>query len=371
MSWKQQLEGIRQLMRDIGRPVRLMEVCGTHTVAAFRSGLRSVLPEGLSLLSGPGCPVCVTPDGYIDHAIRIATREHTVLASFGDMLRVPGNTGSLEHSRATGARVRVVYSPADALAFARENPDTDVVFAGVGFETTAPAVAWTVAEAVRTGIANYSVLSAHKLMPPAMEALVAGGTLNVDGFLCPGHVSAVIGADAYRFLAHSYGIPCVVAGFEPGDLLAAVSMLLNQIAQRRSEVEIQYMRAVSREPNRAALELMNSVFEPCDTAWRGLGTIPQSGLQIRKTYAQADAETRVGPWPQTDSGHKRGCMCGNILRGSHTPDQCPLFANQCTPATPVGACMVSSEGTCAAYYNYAASPSTRTLRGPRNREARD
>jgi len=346
------LASVRQHLAQLNRPVKIMEVCGTHTMSAFRSGLRSLLGPGLTLLSGPGCPVCVTPITYIDRALALAGRPQTLIATFGDMLRVPGTRSSLEHARAQGADIRIFYSPQDALETARNRPELNVVFLGVGFETTAVAVAWTIQEAARLGLSNYSVFCAHKTMPPAMAGLLASGEVAVDGFLCPGHVSVVIGANAYAALARDYGRPCVVAGFEAADMAQAIDQVLQQLLQNRAQVEIQYQRSVTWDGNASAQSLLAEVFEPCDAEWRGLGLIPGSGLKIRPRYAACDAERVFSQWEAPVSEEPRGCRCGDVLRGACTPPDCPLFRNACSPSHPVGACMVSSEGTCSAYYKY-------------------
>jgi hydrogenase expression/formation protein HypD len=348
------LERLRDLAQALGRPVRLMEVCGTHTMAAFRSGLRSLLPPGVSLLSGPGCPVCVTPTSFVDHAIAIARQPGVCVATFGDLLRVPGTESSLERARAQGAEVRIVYSPLEALRLATGEPSTQVVFLGVGFETTAPAVAWTVREACRRGVAGYSVLCAHKTMPQAMAALLAGGEIGIDGFLCPGHVSTITGAAMYEPICRQYAIPCVIAGFEPADMAEGLAMLLSQCLEGRAAVEIQYHRCVTRHGNAAALGAIAEVFEPCDVEWRGLGLIAGSGLKLRDAFGACDAAPRFPSVSVPPSREPDGCACGDVLRGVRTPLDCPLFRTACTPGSPVGACMVSSEGTCAAYYRYAA-----------------
>jgi len=335
----------------LDRPVRLMEVCGTHTMVAFRSGLRRLFPEGVSLISGPGCPVCVTPAGYVDAALEMGRTPGIVIATFGDVMRVPGSDSSLEEERARGTQVRVVYSPSDALELARRERTANVVFLAVGFETTAPTVALTVQAAYEEGLDNYMVLAAHKTMPQAMEALLEGGEVQIDGLLCPGHVSVVAGAGIFAFLAERYRIPCVVAGFEPEDILQGIVMLLAQLEEGRSAVEIEYGRAVSWEGNRLAQAVVGEVFEECDSEWRGLGVIPGSGLNLRDKYAGFDAVRRLGV--NVGSGRSpAGCRCGDVLRGSIAPPACPLFGRSCTPARPVGPCMVSSEGTCAAYARY-------------------
>ena len=336
-----------------GRTMRLMEVCGTHTMAVARYGLKELLPPEVRLVSGPGCPVCVTPNGYIDHAVALCRVEGVTVVTFGDMMKVPGSSSSLERERADGRDVRVVYSPLDGLRLASEQPERKVVFLGIGFETTVPGVAASILEADRSGVSNFLVLSAHKVMPPAMEALAGDPEIEVDGFLCPGHVSVIIGAEAYRFIAEDYGIPCVVAGFEPLDVLRAVDMLAAQVVDDRAEVEIQYRRAVRPEGNRKAWAFVEQVFERSDAGWRGIGTIEGSGLKIRDRFRRFDAaemlEVDVEPTVEP-----KGCICGAVLKGTKTPGACGLFGKRCTPEHPVGACMVSSEGTCAAWFRYGA-----------------
>lgn len=345
------LARIKEYARAIGRPVRLMEVCGTHTMVAFRSGLRSVLPESVSLISGPGCPVCVTPDGYIDAAVALSRRPDVTITTFGDLVRVPGSVSSLERERAQGAAVEVVYSPTDSLALARQDQERPVVFLAVGFETTVPGIALAVRAAHADGVENWSILCALKTMPEPMRALAGGGEVAIDGFLCPGHVSVVTGAGAFTFLAEEYGIPCVVTGFEDIDLLEGVSMLLRQVAEGRSEVEIEYSRAVTYQGNPIAQQVMAEVFEPCDAEWRGLGVIPGSGLRLRERYRRHDAALRFAV--EVVSGRPpAGCRCGDVLRGVLTPPDCPLFDRVCTPVAPQGPCMVSSEGACAAHWRY-------------------
>ena len=343
---------IHQYCAAINREVRLMEVCGTHTMAAFRTGLRSLFPPGLTLVAGPGCPVCVTPNDYLDRAIAIAEQPGVIVTTFGDMLRVPGSRTSLEIVRARGADVRVIYSPLDAIKLAREFPQRNIVFCGVGFETTTPAVAWTILEAARCGLTNYSVLCGHKTVPQALKALV-DGELGIDGFICPGHVSVIIGSKPYECISRDYKIPCVIAGFEGIDMLSAIAMLLKQISDGKSLVENAYGRSVDAQGNPSALAAMNDVFEPCDAAWRGIGIIPGSGLSIRTKYCAHDAGKVFADIEVEPSHDQPGCICGSILKGLRVPYDCPLFNKVCTPENPVGACMVSSEGTCAAYYKYA------------------
>lgn len=332
-------------------PVALMEVCGTHTMAIARSGIRSLLPANLKLLSGPGCPVCVTAQGDIDTVIELAERPEVTLVTFGDMLRVPGSESSLQEARSRGADIRVAYSPLDALEIARHNPERQVVFLGIGFETTAPAVAVCIDQAQEEGIANFSVLSLHKVVPPALEALFSDPEIRVDGLICPGHVSIVTGLEPYQELAGRYGKPCVVTGFEAVDILEGIVMLLRQLRQGEARAEIQYQRVVRSQGNPIARELIDRVFQTSEVRWRGLGTIPDSGLQLRPAYRHLDAYQRFNLQPKEDRPIK-GCACGDVLMGKVTPHQCKLFGKACTPLNPVGPCMVSHEGACAAYYRY-------------------
>ena len=346
------LQEINELAARLGRPVRLMEVCGTHTMAIFRAGLRRLLPPTVELLSGPGCPVCVTPDSYFEQALALAALPEVTIATFGDLVRVPGRRGSLEAARARGAQLRVVYSPLDALALAAAQPQRRVVFLGVGFETTAPATAWTLMEAARR-VPNYSVLCGHKTMPQALAALLRSGEVRLDGLLCPGHVSVITGTRIYEFIPREFWLPCVVTGFETGDLIGGIVRLLRQIAARRAAVENEYERCVTAAGNARAQAVLDEVFEPCDADWRGLGRIPGSGLRIRAGWATHDAACLCPAAPAAAMDDANGCRCGAVLRGVLTPPQCPLFRQTCTPDTPRGACMVSSEGTCATYYRYA------------------
>jgi hydrogenase expression/formation protein HypD len=337
--------------RITSRPLNLMEVCGTHTVAIFRHGIRQLLPPPLSMLSGPGCPVCVTTNADIDKAIALAEQPGVTLVTFGDMMKVPGSYQSLQQVKADGSDVRVVYSPRDAVCMARDNPQRPVAFFAVGFETTVPTIAAALLEAEGLGLKNFYLISVHKLIPPAMLALLEAGEVRIDGFICPGHVSVIIGSQPYQFIPQQYGVPCVITGFEPLDVLQGIEMLLRQIAEDRAEVEIQYRRGVRPEGNPLARELVSRVFETSDADWRGLGCIPNSGLKLRPEYKRFDAEEAFAIKPPPTKEHK-GCLCGDILRGVKTPPDCPLFAKICTPERPVGPCMVSSEGTCAGWYQY-------------------
>jgi hydrogenase expression/formation protein HypD len=332
-------------------PARFMEFCGGHTVTIFRYGIRQLLPPTIEMVSGPGCPICVTANADLDKAIALAKIPGVIIATFGDMLKVPGSYSSLEKAKAEGAEVRTVYSAVDALEIAKANPKKSVVFLGIGFETTAPTIAASILQAEEKGIGNYSVLSLHKVCPPVIRALLDSGEVELQGLVCPGHVSAVIGSHPWEFIAKEYGIPCVVSGFEPLDVLQCVEMLVEQVEKGQSRVEIAYKRGVQPEGNQIALKLMERVFEPSPARWRGMGEIPGSGLKIRGEYRRFDAEANFDITTEPAVEHK-GCLCGEILRGVKTPADCKLFAKACTPENPVGPCMVSAEGSCSAYYLY-------------------
>ncbi|MHB8835146.1 MAG: hydrogenase formation protein HypD [Candidatus Methylomirabilia bacterium] len=343
--------GIAALARAIARPVRLMEVCGTHTVAVFRHGIRALLPGSIRLLSGPGCPVCVTAAADVEAAILLAGSGAATLATFGDMMRVPGRLDSLAEARAAGADVRIVYSPLDALALAATNPRREVVFFATGFETTSPLVAGTIKEAERRGIPNFSIFSVHKTVPPALAALLGSGEVQVDGFILPGHVCTVTGTAPFEFLPAQFGKAAVVTGFDAGDILAGIALLLAQLAAGRPHVEIQYTRVVRPEGNPRAREILGQIFEPAAAHWRGIGTIPGSGLELRPAFAHRDA-VRKFKLERPEVPDPAACQCGAVLKGIASPPECKLFGKACTPDRPIGACMVSSEGSCAAYYKY-------------------
>ncbi len=337
-----------ELARRGASTLTFMEVCGTHTMAIARFGLRDLLPAAVRLVSGPGCPVCVTAMADLDRVVALARLPEVTLATFGDLVRVPASRSSLAAERAAGADVRVVYSARDAVEIAAAEPGRQVVFAGIGFETTAPTVAAALLEAQAKGVANFSVLSLHKTMPLPLKALLELGETDISGFILPGHVSVVTGSGCYRFLARDYGVGGVIAGFEAHDVLQA---LLALVRQTEPAIEIEYGRAVRAEGNVVARRVMDQVFEPCDADWRGLGVIPGSGLRLRAEYAAFDAERRF----TVNAGEPlepRGCRCGEVLRGVLDPAACALFGARCTPEDPVGACMVSSEGACAARYRY-------------------
>jgi len=340
-----------QIQKFSGREINLMEICGTHTMAIFRSGIKQLLPENINLISGPGCPVCVTSQSDIDRMLWLAGLKDAVITSFGDMLKVPGTVSSLEKERARGADIRPVYSPADALDIARENKNKEIIFLAVGFETTSPVIASVIDDARSQKINNFSVYSCHKLIPPAMSALLSAEEIRIDGFLCPGHVSSIIGTRPYESICDKFKIPCVVSGFEPTDILETILMLLEQIAGNRSRVEIQYKRAVHAGGNVPAQEMLKKVFTGCEAQWRGLGMIPESGLSLGRGYEDFDAAKKFRI-KKIKAAEPKNCSCGQVLRGVKTPAQCKLFGKACTPENPFGPCMVSSEGTCAAWYKY-------------------
>lgn len=343
----------RELKRITTRPHTVMEVCGGQTHAFLRFGLEALLPESLTLVHGPGCPVCVTPIEHIDMALEIAARPEVIFTTFGDMLRVPGSNGDLQRIRASGGDVRMVYSPLDAVHLAQAHPTREVVFFGIGFETTAPAVAMAIHQARRLDLRNFSVLLAHVLVPPAMEAVLSAADNKIEGFLAAGHVSAVMGMEAYYPLVKRYRVPIVVTGFEPVDLLEGLRRCVLQLEEGRAEVENAYARVVPSEGNRAAQALIAEIFQVVGQNWRGFGPLPLSGLALRPAYANLNALERFGLQfqPVTERGE---CISGQILQGLKKPRECPAFGVRCTPESPLGATMVSSEGACAAYFKYQA-----------------
>lgn len=334
-------------------PIRLMEVCGTHTMAIAKSGLRFGLNKSVKLISGPGCPVCVTPAGAMDEVLRISGEKDVIVTSYGDLIRVPGSQpgDNLARRRALGADVRVVYSPMDAVEIAAQNLSKKVVFLGVGFETTAPGTAIAVMEAESRGIDNFFLISMLKRTEPALRALIAGDDFRVDGFICPGHVATIVGAEAFRFLPKEFGLGAVVTGFETSDVLTGIYKLICQVRDGAPRLENEYTRAVSPEGNTAAMSILNSVFSPCDDVWRGLGFIENSGMALRNRYERYDGARYFGFAP-TDKEDTTACSCGDIICGRKNPEECRLFGKACTPDRPVGPCMVSSEGACAAAYHY-------------------
>lgn len=355
---------VGSLLREIARltasirkeAVRIMEVCGTHTMALHRYGLKPLLAEaGVEMVSGPGCPVCITPDSYHEAALDfLMNRDDVILASFGDMTRVPTRRGSLQRAvPAPGSRLRIVYSPGESLELARRNPSRDVVFFGAGFETTIPSIGLTVREASRERIGNYSVLAALWLIEPPLRALCEAGEVKIDGFLYPGHVSAITGRKPFEFIPAEFGLPGAIAGFEPADILLALRSVLEQIRDGKPEVANAYGRVVRPEGNVKAQKLMASLFEPRDAVWRGLGLIPRSGLSLKKSHARYDAVIRHGLALRDESSDLPGCRCGAILRGAASPPECPLFGSKCRPDSPHGPCMVSYEGACLIHFKYA------------------
>ncbi len=339
-------------LKDLSpKPARIMEVCGTHTVSIAHNGIRELMPEGFTLTSGPGCPVCVTSTTEIDTFIAAAKIKDVIITTFGDLIKVPGSSSSLRNEQTNGADIRIVYSPLDAVEIAKKNHNKNVIFLGVGFETTTPTVAAAILHAQKEEVKNFFIISAHKLMPPALEALVSDPEISIDGLLCPGHVSIMIGADAYQPLVDKYHIPCVIAGFEAVDILHGIYMLAQQHQDNRADVEISYQRAVYKQGNPKAVQIMEQVFETASANWRGLGEIPASGLKVRSEFKDFDAEINFDI-KVSSAPRKSGCKCGDVLKGIIYPDQCKLFGKACLPDHPIGPCMVSSEGACAAFYRY-------------------
>jgi hydrogenase expression/formation protein HypD len=342
---------IKTEARGIKKKINIMEICGTHTMAISRFGLRSMLSGKINLISGPGCPVCVTPIKEIDRAIETAGLDNVIITTFGDMMRVPGTRSSLAAEKAKGKDIRIVYSPVDALDIAKKNPDKNVVFIGIGFETTAPSIAVTVKQAKAEKIKNFFVQAAFKTIIPPMEALLKDKGLNLHGFIAPGHVSAITGGKIYEYITRKYGVPCVISGFEALDILQTILMIIKQVKAGEGKVEIQYTRAVKYEGNLTAQAVLKEVFEEVGSNWRGIGGIPMSGLDFNGDYSEFSAKNKF----RIDISYSKepeGCMCGEVLKGAVKPDKCGLFAGACTPENPIGACMLSSEGTCAAYYKY-------------------
>jgi hydrogenase expression/formation protein HypD len=341
-----------QIARLTDRRLKVMEVCGGHTHTIFKYGIEDLLPPNIEMIHGPGCPVCVIPLGRVDDAISIALQPGVIFTTFGDMMRVPGSKTHLLSAKAAGADVRMVYSPLDALKIAKKHPDRQVVFLALGFETTAPSTALTILQAVKDGVENFSVFCNHIMIVPALKAILDSPDLRLDGFLGPGHVSTVIGTRPYEFVSKEYNKPLVVSGFEPLDVLQAVYLVIKQIVEGRAEVENQYGRVVERDGNRKSLEAIREVFDPRDYfEWRGLGSIAHSGLKLRSKYAAFDAELKYRA-PGLRVADPKACQCGEILKGVKKPWECKVFGTACTPETPIGSCMVSSEGACAAYYNF-------------------
>jgi hydrogenase expression/formation protein HypD len=342
---------IKKIQAVSHKELRLMEVCGTHTMSIFKHGIRSVLPENITLLSGPGCPVCVTAQRDIDAFVAFARKKNVIVTTFGDLMKVPGSGSTLAKEKAGGADVRIVYSVLDALGIAKENTDREVVFCAVGFETTLPTIAATILCAVGEGVKNFTIYSANKLTPPALSALMETDGVEIDGFILPGHVSVITGTNAYRDTFEKYDIPSVITGFEPIDILKAVLILIEQNETGKKALVNAYPRAVSDDGNVKAKAIMNQVFELCDATWRGIGDIPVSGMGLKAEFEAFDAGKKF-KMDMPDVPEPAGCACGEILMGLKTPEACKLYKKKCTPMTPVGPCMVSSEGSCAAFYRY-------------------
>lgn len=338
---------------NVDFPVRIMEVCGTHTVAIAKFGLKQIIPENISLISGPGCPVCVTSQEDIEKFLILAKNPEIIITTFGDMIRVPGSTGSLQKMKAEGANIKMVYSPMDAISLAQENPDKEVVFLAVGFETTAPLVAVALQEAEKLQLENFSIVCLHKFAISAIHALLVDGDINVDGFLCPGHVSTIIGTYPFEFIAKDYKKAAIVTGFEASDILEGLSMTIQQIKDQDFKVVNQYQRGVNSQGNLIALNLLQEYFDKGPANWRGLGEIKDSGLHLKEKYSKYDAFKKFDLVNTEINLAPTGCICGQILKGQKSPEDCPLFNNKCTPSFPIGPCMVSSEGSCAASYHYA------------------
>lgn len=346
------LKKLESRLEELGRPLRFMEVCGTHTVSIFRSGLRSLLPDSVVHISGPGCPVCVTHDREVAAYIELAKKDNVIIATFGDLMRVPGpGCQNLKEAQARGAQVKIVYSPHDAMGLAKSNPGSKVVFLGVGFETTAPAVAATIQMAKVAGLKNFSVLSFHKLVPPALRVLLQDKNSNIDAFLLPGHVSTILGVAPYQFVAKEFNCPGIVGGFDPADILQSLLLMTEELIMGKAEIINQYSRMVSDDGNPKARRIMEEVFATGDALWRGIGQIPHSGLFLREEYADFEA-WKAFELSLPDVPEIKGCKCGSVLKGQMSPPDCPLFGKACTPAKPVGPCMVSTEGSCAAYFKY-------------------
>ncbi|MCK4994839.1 MAG: hydrogenase formation protein HypD [Candidatus Omnitrophica bacterium] len=347
---KKLIELIKEKAKDIKTDVALMEVCGTHTVAMFRYGIRKILPLNIRVISGPGCPVCVTSQADIDKAIGFSNLEGTIITTFGDMMKVPGTKSSLQDLRAQGRDIRVVYSTLDALQIANDNKDKNVIHIAIGFETTVPTIAAAILRAKAQKMKNFYIMPAHKIIPPALKILAGSAKSKIGGFLLPGHVSTIIGPKPYQFLAKKHKTPCVIAGFEAIDILLSINMLLEQIINNDPKVQTQYFRCVHPKGNISAQKIINKVFQVGDVQWRGLGLMPKSGLFLRKAFKSFDAMEKFPV--KTLKQKKTACKCGDVLQGIITPEKCPLFAKICNPRMPIGPCMVSSEGACSAYYRY-------------------
>ncbi|MBE3088644.1 MAG: hydrogenase formation protein HypD [Actinobacteria bacterium] len=352
MNIKEICARISSLVRDQDKKsINIMEVCGTHTMEIARNGLKQLLPPEINLISGPGCPVCVTPINEIDNIIEILKDYDVSIFSFGDMIKVPGSSSSLAYEKSIGKDVVICYSPLYALEFAENNPDKNVIFIAIGFETTAPLSSVIVKRASDKKLRNFFIYCTHKIIPPALKVLLKDKEVRIDGLLLPGHVSAIIGSKPYSFIAEDYKIPGVISGFDPEDILQAIKMILIQLQQKKPKIEIEYKSVVKEEGNTVAVNLILEVFQIQDSMWRGLGSIPKSGLKLKPDFSEFDAKLKF-PTKKLNSREPKGCECGNVLKGIKKPDDCKLFAKSCTPDNPIGPCMVSSEGTCAAYYKF-------------------
>lgn len=336
---------------EINKEIRIMEICGTHTMSILRSGIKQILPSNIKLISGPGCPVCVTSQGYIDASIELSKRENIIITTFGDMINTPGTNSSLKIQRALGNDIRVVYSPLEAVNIARKNPHKEIVFLGIGFETTAPTIALAIDKVYREKLENFTVFSALKTMPEAIKMLLIDKDVKVDGIICPGHVSTIIGEKAFRFISNKFHIPSVIAGFEDKDVKAAIYLLVEMIRENQCDIKNIYGRFVKYEGNKKAKEIMDKVFQSSNSKWRGLGLIENSGLKVSNEYSAYDAEVKFNIKIE-DSPYLKGCICGQILKGQKTPVDCGFFAKECTPYNPIGVCMVSGEGACGIHYKY-------------------
>ncbi|MCL4415889.1 MAG: hydrogenase formation protein HypD [Actinobacteria bacterium] len=343
---------INNLVRDLNKKsINIMEVCGTHTMEIARNGLKQLLPSEVNLISGPGCPVCVTPTIEIDKMIEIIRNYDITVFSFGDMIRVPGSSSSLAYEKSLGKDVVICYSPLDSLDFALKNPDRNVIFIAIGFETTIPLSSVIIKRAREKKLKNFFIYCTHKIIPPALDALLKDKEIRINGLLLPGHVSAIIGSKPYQFIPRDYDIPGVISGFDPEGILRAIKMILVQLKQKKSRIEIEYKSVVKEEGNIIAVNQIHEVFEAEDSIWRGLGSIPKSGLKLKSDFSEFDAKLKF-PTKELNSPDPKGCECGSVLKGIKKPNECRLFAKSCTPDNPIGPCMVSSEGTCAAYYKF-------------------
>jgi hydrogenase expression/formation protein HypD len=350
---KEMLAGLSNKLKSYsGPPIKLMEVCGTHTMAISKYGIRSILPENIKLFSGPGCPVCVTPSYYIKSALQLSSRNDVIITTFGDMMRVPYDGMDLLKKRALGADVRIVYSPFDSILIAKENPDKKVVFLSVGFETTIPIIASALLESIEEGIDNFYLLTANKMIDKPLKLLSSDKDIGIDGYIYPGHVSSIIGDSLYKEIAREFGIPGVITGFDPADILGAINILVENIKSSNFELTNLYTRVVKPDGNKKARDIMYKVFEECDATWRGIGEIKGTGLKLSTKYADKCAWSFIDPQSFNDITENEACKCGEILKGKCLPTDCKLFGKVCLPDSPVGSCMVSSEGTCAAYYKY-------------------